>query len=241
MRNFVILFICLICTCGYTSCIRSHKAIHQEEMQTDSCYCVRDTAGKDSSALCLQDSYHGSNFLLFADTISEEGFSYLMNYTIVNKQGQIIYQDSDLVYTLDAVREIAYGEHILHLLIRVFDPISARDLQVLSFRNDFLINKVLLYGQCIIDMDNDGIIEIVGHEYTDAVCSCCDSCHYSPYEVYKLESIPTIDRMLSRKMDILRYGFHSDSIGYGDTILICNQLADSALIQKIGECDTMQL
>ena len=131
------------------------------------------------------------------DTIYEAGETspQIVNLRILYNN-HIIFSDSDLVYEA-GIQYVSYYDSVHYALFNFFDPISAKTLCVLRWTNiqNVILDKVT--GQLICDIDNDGITEIIGQEYTDAVCTDCDSCYYSPVYVWKLQEKCTINETLT--------------------------------------------
>ena len=171
-----------------------------------------------------QVSHSNSNPIhVVADTIHEIGET---SPKFVNLQilydNHIIFSDSNSVYE-DTIQYISYHDSVHYALFNLFDPISSKTLCVLKWTNtkNVILNRVV--GQLICDIDSDGITEIVGQEYTDAICVDCDSCYYSPICVWKLQEECLFDNSLTKELTSLKFGCFL-GIEPIDTILTCTSL-----------------
>ena len=204
-HNLLFLIVCILIMC---SCLSKREST-TEEYHTE----TQNPATTDNCNLIYA----------VGDTIYETGET---STQIVNLRiwynNHIIFSDSDLVYET-GIQYVSYYDSVHYALFNFFDPISAKTLCVLRWTNkqNVILDKVI--GQLICDIDNDGITEIIGQEYTDAVCIDCDSCYYSPVYVWKLQEKCTINELLTKELTSLKFGCYLGLLSL-DTILQCRPI-----------------
>ena len=162
-------------------------------------------------------------FVLLSDSIYEADEMFFTKMKVY-QDNNIIWSDTDVyLYTNTTSKTIYVNDSISYIITKIFDPISARNTLILQFTMDICTYQILVYGDTILDIDNDGTIDIIGHEYTDAVCMDCDSCYYSPFEVYCLGNNLRYNDTLSQILTKLKYNFVLD-VPVKDTISLCNNV-----------------
>ncbi len=164
---------------------------NSDSKQDDTCI-VSDT--------CQQANVSNPNYTairIHVDTIMEsEDYCYFCNLCVTGYDDRGIFQDT--TKSIDSLRHICYNDSIHYLLLYENDPVSYRNLWVISFVKNRWVHSDCILSNRILDLDNDGIFEVVGIEMTEAVCMDCDSCYYSPYEVYRLGETLERDTMWER-------------------------------------------
>jgi len=156
---------------------------------------------------------------LDADTFYEEGFDTpLITNVKLFYEDSLIFYDSISFYET-SLQNLSYKDTIAYILLRMFDPISAKNLVVLRYVENKDVSAMKIEGQLIKDIDNDGIVEIVGKEYSKAICLQCDSNYYVPIIVHKLEEECSFNEELTKKITSLKYGTYLGNKSL-DTILI---------------------
>lgn len=160
-----------------------------------------------------------SRLSMVADTIYEPGIEIplLININLYYKDS-LIYHDSESLYECGSVQNIPYNDSISYILINEFNPISSKTLNVWRCSTKEKVLTLVVDGQVIKDIDDDGILEIIGQDIVEAACIQCDSSFYSPIHVYKLGIYCTEDYNLSKELTILEYGCYLGD-KYKDTIL----------------------
>lgn len=181
----------------------------------------KNTTTKEHRVTQNTESMDNCNLIYaIADTIYETGDTSpkIINLKILYNQ-YIIFSDSDLVYET-GIQYISYHDSIHYALFNFLDPISARTLCVLRWTSPKNVTLDRVIGTLICDIDDDDITEIIGQEYTDAVCINCDSCYYSPIYVWKLQEICAIDEKLTQELTSLKFGCYL-GLHTLDTVLQC--------------------
>lgn len=160
-----------------------------------------------------------SQLSIVADTIYEPGIEnpLLINIKLYYKDS-LIYHDSESLYECGSLQNIPYNDSVCYVLINEFDPISSKTLNVWRCSTKEKVLALVVDGQAIKDIDDDGVLEIIGQELAEAACIQCDSSFYSPIHVYKLGIYCTEDNILSKELTILKYGCYLGD-KYKDTIL----------------------
>ena len=188
---------------------------NSDSKQNDTCI-VSDT--------CQQANVSNPNYTaihIHVDTIMEsEDYCYFCNLCVTGYDDRGIFQDT--TKSIDSLRHICYNDSIHYLLLYENDPVSYRNLWVISFVKNRWVHSDCILSNRILDLDNDGIFEVVGIELTEAVCMDCDSCYYSPYEVYRLGETLERDTMWERVYNEACYGFY-DTTAKFDSIVKCNR------------------
>ncbi len=188
---------------------------NSDSKQNDTCI-VSDT--------CQQANVSNPNYTdirIHVDTIMEsEDYCYFCNLCVTGYDDRGIFQDT--TKSIDSLRHICYNDSIHYLLLYENNPISYRNLWVISFVKNRWVHSDCILGNRILDLDQDGIFEVVGIELTEAVCMDCDSCYYSPYEVYRLGETLERDTMWERVYNEACYGFY-DTTAKFDSIVKCNR------------------
>lgn len=174
-----------------------------------SCSTKKTTAEGDSLSLpseIITDNIT-SHLSMVADTIYEPDFDnpMLINIYLYYKDS-LIYHDSESLYECGSVQNIPYNDSVSYVLLNQFDPISSKTLNVWRCSAKEKVLAMVVDGQMIKDIDDDGILEIIGQSIVDAACIQCDSSFYSPIHVYKLGRYCTEDNILSKELTILEYG-----------------------------------
>ena len=176
------------------------------------------------SDTCQQANVSNPNYTairIHVDTIMEsEDYCYFCNLCVTGYDDRGIFQDT--TKSIDSLRHICYNDSIHYLLLYENDPVSYRNLWVISFVKNRWVHSDCILSNRILDLDNDGIFEVVGIEMTEAVCMDCDSCYYSPYEVYRLGETLERDTMWERVYNEACYGFY-DTTAKFDSIVRCNR------------------
>ena len=167
------------------------------------CLCL--TACKKTNAT---DSALSSDSLsLKLDTIYEGETPLLTNLSL-SYGNMSIFDDSVTYYETNSGQVIRYNDTILYLFINEFDPISMKSLHVVRVSN-YKASEKVIYGQLIKDIDQDGILEIIGQELSEVACLDCDSAEYATYSpvlVHKLDEYCILDEVLTKELTILKYG-----------------------------------
>ena len=160
-----------------------------------------------------------SHLSVVADTIYEPGIEnpILINIKLYYKDS-LIHHNSESLYECGSVQNIPYNDSVAYVLINEFDPISSKTLNVWRCSTKEKVLSQVVDGQVIKDIDDDGVLEIIGQEIVEAACIQCDSSFYSPIHVYKLGIYCTEDNGLSEELTILKYGCYLGD-KYKDTIL----------------------
>ncbi len=186
---------------------------YSDSKQNDTCI-VSDT--------CQQANVSNPNYTdirIHVDTIMETN-CYFCNLCVTGYDDRVIFVDT--TKWIDSLEHICYNDSIHYLLFYESDPISYRNLWVISFVKNRWVHSDCILSNRILDLDNDGIFEVVGIEMTEAVCMDCDSCYYSPYEVYRLGETLERDTMWERVYNEACYGFY-DTTAKFDSIVKCNR------------------
>jgi len=168
----------------------------------------------------LEDAY--PLFSISADSIYEtKEHLLLQNIRLLNAMGNVLFEDSMYTYEATMPSVYRYGNDVVHVMLEVFNPLSARTLRVVTINKDNYTGAGIRIGQVIADIDNDGIIEMVGQELTEAPpCYPCDSDYYQPFEVYKLAMTQVRDITMERTLTKQVYGCYLESPT--DTLLPIN-------------------
>ncbi len=167
----------------------------------------------------------GTHYVVSADTLSEGDMKLLCNLEIISPDDKIILQDTTHLFIPGGYIPIFVNDspRADYILLKTFDPINNRNNLLLHNTGVNIVSEGFVIVDTIVDIDQDGIMEIIGREFTEAPCIDCDSCYYNPYEVYKLGEQLTRETELERKLTQLIYGTY-----LGDkqlnTILPCKQL-----------------
>ena len=163
-------------------------------------------------------------FDINGDTIYESGLDSipLIHNITISFEDNIIFYDSTLYFYANDIKHLTYND-VNYFLLDILDPIAENTLFVIRYKKNEYISIDRLCGQYIIDIDNDSIVEIIGQEYTDAVCVDCDSCYYSPILVYKLMNKCTLDSIMSESFNIMKYGCFLGLVPK-DTIIVCKNM-----------------
>lgn len=173
----------------------------------------------------VQVQLPGTRHLLVADTLSEGDMKLWHNLEIVSPDDRILFQDTTHLFIPDSYIPIFVNDspRAEYILLKTFDPISNRDNLLLHHKDVNIVSEGFVLVDTIVDVDQDGIKEIIGRELIETPCADCDSCYYNPYEVYKLAEQLTRDNELERKLTQLIYGTYlGDKQQY--TILPCKQM-----------------
>ena len=166
-------------------------------------------------------SLRNADFTIHVDTIIEcSNDTFLRNLHFVDHQGNVIFVDT--IKWIDSLKHICYNDSVHYLLLYDHDPITYRNLWVISFVKNRWIHSDCILGNRILDLDSDGVMEVIGIEMVEAVCMDCDTCYYSPYEVYRLGETLERDTMWERIYNEARYGFY-DTTAKFDSIVKCNR------------------
>lgn len=153
------------------------------------------------SALSLDSLY------ITADTIYEDEMPLLTDIRLMYGNTLVFY-DSITFFETNSEQIIPYTDTVLYFLINEFDPVSMKSLHVIRLSN-YKVSKKVIYGQLIQDIDQDGILEIIGQEMSEVACIKCDSAAYvtySPILVQKLGTYCIFDEALSKELTTLEYG-----------------------------------
>ena len=153
------------------------------------------------SALSLDSLY------ITADTIYEDEMPLLTNIRLMYGNTLVFY-DSITFFETNNEQIIPCNDTVLYFLINEFDPVSMKSLHVIRVSN-YKVSKKDIYGQLIQDIDQDGILEIIGQELSEVACLDCDSAEYATYSpvlVHKLDEYCILDEALTKELTILKYG-----------------------------------
>ena len=164
------------------------------------------------------------SILVKADTMYEGGTPLLANIRILYGN-TLVFNDSRAFYETNSEQVIPYKDSVLYVLIKEFDPISMKSLHVLRYAGKKEVSEMVILGEQIEDIDQDGIIEVIGQELSEAACIDCDSAAYvtySPILVHKLGLYCVFDESLSKELTTLKYGCYLGE-QHVDTFLLVNK------------------
>ena len=97
---------------------------------------------------------------ILVDTIIEAGHYYLHNLRVAGYDDRVIFEDT--TKWIDSLKHICYNDSVHYLLLYDHDPITYRNLWVISFVKNRWIHSDCILGNRILDLDQDGIFEVVG-------------------------------------------------------------------------------
>ena len=223
----IIIIIIYITICFSCTNRTSHNANNLKSIN-DTCYFNMFLAqlSTSNSHNFIDDSCKLNMFIprIVVDTVLEEGNVLYSNIKIYNSD-KLVYSDYGMyLYTSNEFNFIQINDTISYIILQIFDPISAKNSLVLFLTNYLTKNQFLVYGDTILDVDNDGILEIVGQEYSEAACLNCDSCYYSPFTVYKFDNTFSYSDTLSKILTLQKYNVFLDKNIVNDTILECHEI-----------------
>jgi len=164
------------------------------------------------------------------DTIHEEGVELtLLENLRLFLDTFIIYKDTQSIYEEKKVKVIPYSDSIIYILLKAFDPTTLRTLNVLRCTDKGKVSTKVIEGKMIKDIDNDGVIEIIGQEYMETVSLDSDSFTYSPIKVHKLGICCLRDKKLTKELTTLKYGCYLGDECV-DTLLISKTIIYNGII-----------
>lgn len=177
-------------------------------------------------AACHKGTTNGSSLSkeslsINADTIYEYDLPLLTNIHLVYGNTTLFY-DSTTFYETNSAQIIPYNDTIIYFLANEFDPLSMETLHVIRCASKKDISETVIVGQLIKDIDQDGILEIVGKELSEVVYTDSDGTEYVTYNpviVHKLGVNCLPDKSLTKELTTLKYGcFLGEQ--YVDTFLL---------------------
>lgn len=175
--------------------------------------CLNCTTKKSNqTSECMpRQSYEPNNKMpsmhLVADTFYEDGFNtpLIENIRIYRDEKQI-YQDTMTIFEGGSEKKILYNDTILYFLMKAFDPTTLKTLHVYKCSADDKVVATIVEGQMIKDIDGDGILEIIGQEFTETLDVDHNCITYSPIMVYKMGEYFSWDEALTIELTTHKYG-----------------------------------
>ncbi len=126
---------------------------NSDSKQNDTCI-VSDT--------CKQEQVSSPDYTdlrILVDTIIEAGHYYLHNLRVAGYDDRVIFEDT--TKWIDSLEHICYNDSVHYLLLYDHDPITYRNLWVISFVKNRWVHSDCILGNRILDLDNDGIFEVM--------------------------------------------------------------------------------
>lgn len=156
--------------------------------------------------------------MLIADTAHEVYDDILIhNIEIVSPINKVLWSDTGYYYIDDEYHtnipgicktiSTTEGKPADYIFITLHEnSFQNYDTWLLHYDGTSITRAEWLCADTILDVNNDGVLDVVGRDLIEAVCVDCDSCYYNPYMVYSLGKELVENDTLEKQLAELIYG-----------------------------------
>ena len=134
-------------------------------------------------------------------------------YPEIYSDSKMIFKDtSTTFYNLNSKEnQLVEVKNLLnqfYILLDTSDPPEADKWVILKINDNKVVSYQKAIKQLLMDLDNDGFLEVGGFDVIDAYCLDCDSAYYNPAQIYKLGNEFKFDEVSSEIVTKQIYGVY---------------------------------
>ena len=155
---------------------------------------------------------------LIADTALEAYDNILIhNIDIISSDNRVLWSDTNYYYIEDNYRTNIPGmcktisstgsDPVDYIFIKLLkNCFENYDTWLLHYDGINITQSAWVCADTILDVNHDGVLDVVGRDLIEAVCMDCDSFYYNPYMVYSLGKKLVENDTLEEQLAKLIYG-----------------------------------